>query len=198
MHIPSSRLTDSTSLNSIIVDDYGTRSCPSRSVSAASRAKVKVKHAHGHGRAGSHSIRARSSSRSRPSLQESVPNGYAGHSGRPISFIAPVHSEARWYTPTLRNRLLLSISQFISSIISSILLVGVVAWALLADLSVRLPRYLRPVEPASFPWDNPRYLKERCTKDVRYYAQQAGEGYDILDEEVETGDGFHLRYAQFS
>ncbi|KAL5508596.1 hypothetical protein ACEPAH_6215 [Sanghuangporus vaninii] len=189
MLIPSSQLTDSTSLNSIIVEDYGTRPSPSRSVSTQSRSKVKVNY----GRAGSHSMRARSSSRSRPSLQESVPNGYAKPSGRPISFIAPVHSEARWYRPTLRNRLLLFTSQVISGVISSIFLISVVAWALLADLSARLPRYLRPVEPASFPWDSPRYLKEKCTKDVRYYAQHAGEGYDIVDEEVETEDGFHLR-----
>lgn len=74
----------------------------------------------------------------------------------------------------------------------------VVGWAMLADFSAHLPRFLRrvaPVEPANFPWDKPKYYKEKCVKDVGYYARQAGEGYEIVDEEVETEDGFYLRYV---
>ncbi|EJD00804.1 alpha/beta-hydrolase [Fomitiporia mediterranea MF3/22] len=133
---------------------------------------------------------------SRPSLRSCTPNGYPNKSGRPVSFIAPVHGEARWYRPTLKNRIMLFISQCISFIVSSAFLMTVVTWAMLADLTAHLPRFLRrvsPVEPATFPWDDPKYLKEKCTKDVHYYAQNAGEGYDIIDEEVETEDGFHLR-----
>lgn len=48
-------------------------------------------------------------------------------------------------------------------------------------------------ENEAFEWDNHAkyYGKERNTKDVRYYAREAG--FDILDEEVETEDGFLLR-----
>ncbi|KAH8115772.1 alpha/beta-hydrolase [Phellopilus nigrolimitatus] len=118
----------------------------------------------------------------------------AKRSGRPISFITPVHGGARWYRPSFRNRLMLHGSQVMSFITSSFLLGGVVVWALLADLSTRLPRFLRPVEPATFPWDDPdRWKNEKCVKDVHYYARTAGAGFDIIEEEVETEDGFHLR-----
>lgn len=133
---------------------------------------------------------------SRPAAQPLGQNGNSRRSGRPISFIDPVHNGARWYHPTLRNRLMLVVSQIFSVILSSCFLVIVVLWAVLADLSARLPRFLRPVKPATFPWDDPKRLKnEKCVKDIRYYAQNAGEGYDVLDEEVETEDGYYLRYG---
>lgn len=43
-----------------------------------------------------------------------------------------------------------------------------------------------------FEWDDhAKYRKERNTRDVQYYAREAG--FDIVDEEVETEDGFVLR-----
>lgn len=180
MDVPDGGLTDSTSLNSVLVNGYGS------SINISRPGSVQ-------------SMRARAdagSGNSRPSLKSSMPKGYAKRSGRPVSFIAPVHGEARWYRPTFKNRLMLCISQLISFIVSSLFLITVVGWAMLAELAAHLPRFLRrvsPVEPVSFPWDNPKYMSEKCVKDVRYYAREAGEGYDIIDEEVETEDGFYLR-----
>ena len=63
-------------------------------------------------------------------------------------------------------------------------------WALLATIPA-LYRDLRKVKDA-FEWDDhAKYQKERNTDNVRYYAQEAG--FDIVDEEVETEDGFLLR-----
>ena len=170
------------------------------------------------------SVRSGSSSKSkstaRPSLanvsvyvtdelspSKGAPNGIApSPQGRPVSFIAPVHTSSQTYHPTLFNTTLLFASQLLSFFVSALFLNAVVLWALLADLSNRLilPAWLPcpflrrksplPVKPVSFPWDDPaRWRKEKCTKDVRYYARSAGEGYDIVDEEVETEDGFYLR-----
>jgi hypothetical protein len=48
------------------------------------------------------------------------------------------------------------------------------------------------VRAVRFPWDDSaRWKKEKCVKDVRYYARAVG--FDIADEEVETEDGFYLR-----
>lgn len=48
------------------------------------------------------------------------------------------------------------------------------------------------MEPATFPWDNrERWRNEEYVKDVRYYARAVG--LDIIDEQVETDDGYYLR-----
>lgn len=146
--------------------------------------------------------RTRADQASRPGVHPLGHNGETRRSGRPISFIQPIHNGARWYQPTMRNKIILAGSQMMSFFISSLFLNAVVLWAIAADISARLPRALQAVEPATFPWDDPKRLKkEKCTKDVSYYARNAGEGYDILNEEVETDDGYYLRCAartQFS
>lgn len=173
---------DTTSLKNSIVTDYGLSIDCSRPQSMNATRAVCAR-----------------SEVTRPSVQPLGQNGAAKRSGRPISFIDPVHNGSRWYQPTLRNQLILAVSQMISFVLSSCFLMVVVAWAMLADLSAHLPRILRPVKPATFPWDDPKRLKnEKCVKDVRYYAQDAGEGYDILDEEVETDDGYYLRCGLLS
>lgn len=128
----------------------------------------------------------------RPTL-DILPGENSGtRSGRPVSFIEPVHGHASSYRPTFSNRFKLFLAQILCFVLSSVFLVVVVTWALLADLSARIPSYLRAVEATTFPWDDPnRLAREKCVKDVRYYARAAG--FDIVDEEVETEDGFYLR-----
>jgi hypothetical protein len=148
--------------------------------------------------------RSRSQSRarshlSRPSLASipspNTPGINTNHRlNRPISFISPIHSSSASYTPTLSRTFLLFLSQLLSTLFSTAFLILVVLWALLADFSSRVPKWLRPVKPARFPWDDPgRWKREKCTKDVGYYAREAGEGYEIAEEVVETEDGYLLR-----
>ncbi|EJD00800.1 alpha/beta-hydrolase [Fomitiporia mediterranea MF3/22] len=125
-----------------------------------------------------------------------MPNGGATKPGKTVSFVEP-DGEARWYRPILKDTIILFISQCISFVLSSALIMAITTWATLLDLVVRLLQFLReespPVKEATYIWDNPKYLEEECTNDMRYYAKNAGEGYDIVDEEVETEDGFLLR-----
>lgn len=75
---------------------------------------------------------------------------------------------------------------------SSIFLVLIVRWALLSSIPDVIYRARK--EPKVFEWsDHAKYHgKERNTKEVRYYAQEAR--FDTVDEEVET-DGFLLRWV---
>lgn len=137
------------------------------------------------------SVRSRNERTERPSLQATTPEASPG-SGRPVSFIVPVHEGTKWYKQSFLDKVALFAIQCISIPISGLFLVVVVAWAILADVSGRLPKQLRPVKPATFPWDDrEKWKSEKCVKDVRYYAQQVG--FDIINEEVETDDGFLLR-----
>jgi lysosomal acid lipase/cholesteryl ester hydrolase len=129
----------------------------------------------------------------RPTTPQVSAHGYTSTPtrGRPVSFIAPLHVPAR-FQPSYRAKLDLYVGQFISFLISSFFLSLVVAWACLARLSLELPRWLRPVKPATFPWDKPEYFKtEKVVKDVQTYAEAVG--LQILDEQVETADGYYLR-----
>ena len=113
--------------------------------------------------------------------------------GRPVSFIDPLHVPIKFY-PSYRTKLDLYIGQCISFFISSFFLLLVVAWAWLACLSHELPRWLRSVKPVTFPWDKPEHFKtEKVVKDVQTYAKAAG--FEILNEQVETADGYYLRCA---
>jgi len=128
----------------------------------------------------------------RPTTPQVSAHGYSSTPGRrAVSFIAPVHV-THSSLPSFRTKFDLFVGQFISFFISSFFLSLVVAWASLARLSAELPRWLRPVKPATFPWDNPDYYKkEKVVKDVQSYARAVG--FDILDEQVETADGYYLR-----
>lgn len=126
-------------------------------------------------------------------LPLNIHDGYSSVSGRPISFIIPFQTTTKFYKPSFLNNLNLFIKQTISFTLSSFFLILVVVWAILADISKRLPGWLRPVEPVTFPWDDhKRWKSEKCVKDVRYYAREAG--FEIVNEEVETEDGYFLRY----
>lgn len=100
---------------------------------------------------------------------------------------------AAYPTPTLYSRLRLHISQFIANALSSTFLILVVIWALSARLLIAIPRMLwGPGKPEVKAWDDERrWKKEKLVKDVRYYARSCG--FDIVNEQVETADGYFLR-----
>lgn len=84
------------------------------------------------------------------------------------------------------------VKQGLSVVISSILLIGVVILGLFTRLITYIPRALsRPPRPTPS-WDTPhRWLTEKLTKDPKYYARNCG--FDIVEEQVETKDGYYLR-----
>lgn len=115
-------------------------------------------------------------------------------STRPPSFIQSHRTASlKEYQPSIRNTIALWCGQTLSFIISSLFLVLVVGWALLCSIPDVIRRARK--EPEVFEWDgHAKYHgKERNTKNVRYYAQEAG--FDIVDEVVETEDGFLLRWV---
>ncbi|CEH15442.1 lipid particle protein [Ceraceosorus bombacis] len=68
-----------------------------------------------------------------------------------------------------------------------------IIWALSVRILAAIPRYLtgqNKYKPRG--WDDPhRWKKEALVKDVRYYARSAG--FEIVNETVETADGYYLR-----
>ncbi|TDL29009.1 alpha/beta-hydrolase [Rickenella mellea] len=148
------------------------------------------------GRSRSSSSQSSRSQTPRPPLTPQGPDGHWGGPipGRPVSFISPVHGDFKFYNPSFYNRVKLCITQSVSFVIASTLLIGVVFWAVLVEISIQIARRRAVDKPkANFlPWEDcEKWKKEKCSEDVRYYAQQAG--FDIADEEVETEDGFYLR-----
>lgn len=83
-------------------------------------------------------------------------------------------------------------SQALAVCISSALLISVVCIGLLMRLITYVPRSLfRPPRPRPN-WDDPeRWKHEALVKSPQYYARNCG--FDIIDEQVETKDGFFLR-----
>lgn len=100
---------------------------------------------------------------------------------------------AAYGQPTLYSRTRLLISQTMANALSSIFLILVVIWALSVRILAAIPRYLtgqNKYEPRG--WDDPhKWKKEALVKDVRYYAKSAG--FEIINETVETADGYYLR-----
>ncbi|SHO75825.1 Similar to S.cerevisiae protein YEH2 (Steryl ester hydrolase) [Malassezia sympodialis ATCC 42132] len=84
------------------------------------------------------------------------------------------------------------VNQSIAVILSSVLLLSVVILGLITRLITYIPRaFSRPPRPRPS-WDNPhRWCKEKLTKDPKYYARNCG--FDIVEEQVETKDGYFLR-----
>lgn len=84
------------------------------------------------------------------------------------------------------------VSQTLAVFISSVLLLTVVCVGLVTRLITFVPRTLsRPPRPNPS-WDEPeRWKNELLVKSPQYYARNCG--FDIVDEQVETEDGFFLR-----
>lgn len=106
-----------------------------------------------------------------------------------------------------------------ATLLSSIFLILVVIWALIARMVERFagswdlagilgmippptPTHSRSASPSpdsrpikgesqSHPWEEPeRWKDEKLVKDVRYYARTCG--FEIINETVTTADGYHL------
>ncbi|GJJ07797.1 hypothetical protein Clacol_002002 [Clathrus columnatus] len=110
-----------------------------------------------------------------------------------VSVIPSLHTDPPpSFQSSLRSRLALCIAQTFATIISSTFLICVTFWATAVHFYRRIPAWLRPVEPRRFEWDNPQLAKtEKVVKQVYAYAQAVN--FEIIDEQVETADGYFLR-----
>lgn len=79
-----------------------------------------------------------------------------------------------------------------ANVLSSFFLILVVIWALSVRLLAAVPKFFGPNIVEEKEWDDPQKWKnEDLVKDVRYYAAKAG--FEIVNETVETEDGYYLR-----
>ena len=109
------------------------------------------------------------------------------------SFVGTVHSHESFHpSPTVSSRVRLLATQTFSLIISSFFLTFVVIWAFFHRLRKEVPAWIRREQPKVYSWERPEYRKkEHVVNDVSYYARQVG--FNIVEEEVETADGYLLR-----
>jgi hypothetical protein len=126
------------------------------------------------------------SPRSHPMRRSNSPHGRS-------SFVGTVHSHDSFQPrPTVSSRIRLFATQTFSLFISSFFLTFVVIWAFFHRLRKQVPAWIRREQPKVHSWDRREHRKkERVVNDVGYYARQVG--FDIVDEEVETADGYLLR-----
>ena len=131
--------------------------------------------------------------RSRPHSPRSHPMHRSNSPHGRSSFVGTVHSHESFQPrPTVSSRIRLFATQTFSLIISSFFLTFVVIWASFHRLQKQVPAWIRREQPKVHSWDRPEHRKkERVVNDVGYYARQVG--FDIVDEEVETADGYLLR-----
>lgn len=84
------------------------------------------------------------------------------------------------------------IPQVFAVIVSSLLLLGVVAIGLATRFLQYLLGYRKPIPREKPEWDDEeRWKHELLVKSPQYYARSCG--FDIIDEQVETLDGYFLR-----
>ncbi|SPO31466.1 related to YEH1 - steryl ester hydrolase [Ustilago trichophora] len=118
---------------------------------------------------------------SRRSVQDSIASTFARRGG------APPYSR-----PTLYSRGRLFVTQTTANVLSSFFLLLVIVWALSVRLLAAIPKFFAPTIKDQKEWDDPkRWNKEKLVKDVRYYAASCG--FEIINETVETQDGYYLR-----
>ena len=116
---------------------------------------------------------------SRPTFPPPSLSTYSPLSHTPLSFSAKVN---------------LLIGTIISTILSTFFLSIVVTWAMAAELSRALPKWIWPDRPKKFPWDDDKYWRRegrKVSKDPTDYARQIG--MDIEHQTVETEDGYYLK-----
>ncbi|KAJ9476214.1 Sterol esterase 2 [Pseudozyma hubeiensis] len=117
----------------------------------------------------------------RRSTQDSIAATFARRGGAPP-----------YKRPTLYSRGRLFVSQATANILSSFFLLLVIVWALSIRLLAAVPKFFAPTIKEQKEWDDPkRWNKEKLVKDVRYYAASCG--FEIINETVETQDGYYLR-----
>ncbi|SPO31699.1 related to YEH1 - steryl ester hydrolase [Ustilago trichophora] len=115
------------------------------------------------------------------SVHDSIASTFARRGG------APPYSR-----PTLYSRGRLFVTQTTANVLSSFFLLLVIVWALSVRLLAAIPKFFAPTIKEQKEWDDPkRWNKEKLVKDVRYYAASCG--FEIINETVETQDGYYLR-----
>lgn len=99
---------------------------------------------------------------------------------------APSAHTSIWKSPSFL------LHQGLAVIASSIILLVVVAIGLAVRMSGIIPRWLARKPPRELDWEDPRkWQSEKLVKSPQYYARNCG--FDIIDEQVETQDGYYLR-----
>lgn len=97
--------------------------------------------------------------------------------------------------PTVKSRIRLFFCQLLSNAASAGFLALIVAWALSArglTYSLNRLRGKQGVERKKREWDDQKtYENEAVVKDMRYYARNCG--FDVIEQEVETKDGYLLK-----
>lgn len=114
-------------------------------------------------------------------------------SPRKSSFVGTVHDPDSFVPPLGKiSKVGLWWNKTSSFFISSTFLVLVVLWASCIRIAAVIPKLFSGPKLHVYAWDNTDKMKrEKVVKDVQHYARDCG--FDIIDEEVETADGFLLR-----
>lgn len=131
--------------------------------------------------------------RSRPHSPRSHPMRRSNSPRGRSSFVGTVHSHDSFHSRlTITSRIRLFATQTFSLLVSTFFLTFVVIWAFFHRLRQAVPRWIKRERPQVYSWDQSEHRKkERVVNDVGYYARQVG--FDVVDEEVETADGYLLR-----
>ncbi|GAA5953404.1 hypothetical protein JCM3765_005027 [Sporobolomyces pararoseus] len=99
--------------------------------------------------------------------------------------------------PTIKSRFKLFFLQLFANAASAAFLILIIVWALTSQGLNFLVRWMKGQHPdrSRREWDTEearaKYEREKCVKDIRYYARNCG--FDVIEQEVETKDGYLLK-----
>ncbi|GAA5892412.1 uncharacterized protein JCM6883_007347 [Sporobolomyces salmoneus] len=99
--------------------------------------------------------------------------------------------------PTIKSRFKLFFLQLFANAASAAFLMLIIVWALASQGLNFVVRWMKGIRPDRTlrEWDTEearaKYEREKCVKDIRYYARNCG--FDVVEQEVETKDGYLLK-----
>lgn len=99
--------------------------------------------------------------------------------------------------PTIKSRFKLFFLQLFANAASAAFLCLIIVWALASQGLNFVVRWMKGISPdrRQREWDTEearaKYTREKCVKDIRYYARNCG--FDVVEQEVETKDGYLLK-----
>ncbi|GAA6010034.1 hypothetical protein JCM11491_005838 [Sporobolomyces phaffii] len=99
--------------------------------------------------------------------------------------------------PTIKSRFKLFFLQLFANAASAAFLILIIVWALASQGLNFVVRWMKGIGPdrTRRQWDTEearaKYEREKCVKDIRYYARNCG--FDVVEQEVETKDGYLLK-----
>lgn len=105
------------------------------------------------------------------------------------TYSPPPHKPLSWW-----EYLWLCVNQAISMGLSTVFLIGVVAWAFAAEALYAIPKFLSFERDPKYTWDDAKHWRKadrKVSKEPQDYARKVG--MDIENQTVETEDGFLLR-----